>query len=131
MSLMLKQKYLPVAVLFFGLAYGLGDGVSRAEDAPSAVGNIQSLSLAVSPLIPRAAQGEHNILVASIESPGLTNATLTLSASNWPQPINQTIASLPKGKHPVEIEVAPLTGPTPITVRVESGGVGRDFGPFT
>ena len=131
MSLMLEQKYLPVAALFLGLTYGLNVDVSRAEDASSAAGTIQSLSLAVSPLVPRAAQGERNVLVASIESPGLTNATLTLSASSWPQPIKQTIPSLPKGKHPVEIEVAPLTGPTPVIVRVESSGLGRDFGPFT
>src|ERR1035441_141989 len=72
--LMLKQKYLLVAILCFGVAYGLGVGVSRAEGVPLAVANIQSLSVAVSPLILRAAQGEHNTLVVSIDSTGLTNA---------------------------------------------------------
>ena len=131
MSLMLKQKYLPVALLVFGLACRFGVGVSGAENTPSAVSNIQSLSLAVSPLIPKVAQGERNILVVSIESSGLTNAALTLSAPSWPQPIKQAIPSLPKGKQPVEIEVAGLTGPTPVTVRVESAGLSREFGPFT
>ncbi len=131
MGLMLKQKYLPVGLLVFVLACGFGLGVSGAENTPSAAGNIQSLSLTVSPLIPRVAQGEHNILVASIDSTGLTEATLTLSAPTWPQPIKQTIPSLPQGKHPVEIEVAPLTGTTPVTVRVESAGLSREFGPFT
>ena len=129
MSLMLKQKSLPVGLLLFGLA--LGVGVSRAENSPSAAGNIQSLSLAVSPLVPRAAQGEHNILVVSIDSTGLTNATLTLTSPNWPQSLKQTVPSLPKGKHHVEVEVAPLTGPTPVTVRIESAGLNREFGPFT
>ena len=131
MSLMLKQKYLPVALLVFGLACRFGVGVSGAENTQSAVSNIQSLSLAVSPLIPKVAQGERNILVVSIESSGLTNAALTLSAPSWPQPIKQAIPSLPKGKQPVEIEVAGLTGPTPVTVRVESAGLSREFGPFT
>jgi hypothetical protein len=128
---MLKQKYSFVVQLTFGLALSLGVGGSRAENAPPAAGDVQSLSLVVSPLIPRAAGGEHNILVASIDSTGLTNATLTLSAPGWPQSIKQTIPSLPKGKHPVEIEVPPLTGPTPVTVRVESAGLSRQFGPVT
>ena len=131
MGLMLKQKYLPVVLLVFGLACRFGVGVSGAENAPVGVGDIQSLSLAVSPLIPRVAQGEHNIMVASIDSTGLKNVTLTLASPKWPQPIKQAIPSLPKGKHPVEIEVAPLTGPTPVTVRVESAGLSREFGPFT
>jgi hypothetical protein len=125
------QENLLVALLFLGLAYGSGVDVSRAENAPPAPGNIQSLSLAASPLIPRAAQGERNILVASIDSAGLTNTTLTLASPNWPQPITQTIPSLPKGKQTVEIEIVPLTGPAPVTVRVESHGSSRDFGPFT
>jgi hypothetical protein len=128
---MLKQTYLPVALLIFGLAYGLGAGVSRAEGVPLAVANIKSLSLAVSPLVPRAAQGEHNILVVSIESTGLTNAILTLASPSWPQPVKQALPSLPKGKQPVEIEVAPLTSPTSVTVSVELDGRSREFGTFT
>ena len=46
MSRMRKQKNLPVALLLFGLTYGLSAAVSRAESAPSAAGNIQGLSLA-------------------------------------------------------------------------------------
>ncbi len=49
----------------------------------------------------------------------------------WPQPVTQTIASLPRGKKAVEIEIAGLSGPTPIAVRAESAGVNREFGPFT
>jgi hypothetical protein len=127
---MLKMKYLPGALLCFGLACGLVGGMSRAQNASPAVGNIQSLNLAVSPLIPKAAQGERNILVASIDTIGFTNATLILSSPSWPQPIKQTIPSLPKGKHPVETEVAALTSPTSVSVRVESAGESRDFGPF-
>ncbi len=126
---MLKQKYLAGTLLFCGLTCGLGVGVARAEGVPPAA-NIQSLSLGVSPLIPRAAQGEDNILVVSIESTGVANATLTLSSPNWPQPTRQTISSLPKGKQSVEIEVAPLAGPAPVTVSVEADGRSREFGPF-
>jgi len=128
---MLKQKSLPVALLIFGLAHGWSVGVSRAEDAPSTAGNIKSLSLAVSPLIPRAAQGERHTLVAAIDSARPAKVTLTLSAPGWPQPVTKTVPSLAKGKQTVEIEVAPLTRPTPITVRVESDGLSREFGPIT
>jgi hypothetical protein len=125
-----KPKHFPVSLLPF-LILGLAGGISWAEDAPATAGNIQSLSLAVSPLIPKIGQGERNILVASIDSIGLTNATLTLSAPSWPQPIRQAITALPKGKHQVETEVAPLTEPTSVKVTVESDGRSRDFGPFT
>jgi hypothetical protein len=128
---MLKPKYLPAALLIFALAFRLGVGVSRAEGVTLAVANIQALSLAVSPLVPRAAQGEHTTVVVSIDSTGVTNATLILASPNWPQSIKQAVPSLPKGKHAVEVEVAPLTGPTPVTVSVESDGRTREFGSFT
>jgi hypothetical protein len=131
MSPMQTQKYFPVALLVIGLAHGLGIGIARAEGVPPAAGNIQSLSLAVSPLIPKDARGEHNLLVAAIDSAGLTNATLTLASPTWPQPIKHTIRSLSKGKQPVEVEVAPLTGATAVTVSVELDGRSREFGPFT
>ncbi len=126
-----ERKCLPLALLLAGLAYGLNIGVSRAEGVTPAVPNLQSLSLAMSPLVPRTAQGERNILVVSIECTGLTNTTLTLTSPNWPQPIPHPISSLPKGKHSIEIEVAPLTGATPITVLAEADGRSREFGPFT
>jgi len=131
MTLMREHKSLPVILLLFGLAYGAGVGVGRAEGVPLAVANVQSVSLAVSPLIPRAAHGEVNALIASINSTGVTNATLVLSSPNWPQPVKQAIPSLPKGKQTVEVGVAPLAGPTAITVSVESEGRTREFGTFT
>jgi hypothetical protein len=131
MASMNKQRYFPIGLLLFGLTFGLCVGLCRAEDSSPVATSIRSLTLSVSPLICRAAQGERDILVASIDSTGLTNAVLTVASPNWPQPLSQTIRSLPKGKQPVELEVAPLTGPTPVTVRVESGGSSREYGPFT
>ena len=128
---MLKPKYLPAALLIFALAFRLDVGVARAEGVTRAVANIQSLSLAVSPLVPRAAQGEHTTVVVSIDSTGVTNATLILASPNWPQSIKQAVPSLPKGKHAVEVEIAPLTGPTFVTASVESDGRTREFGSFT
>ena len=129
------QKSLPVGLLILGLTLSLGVGVSPAQNASPAAGNIQSLSLGVSPVIPKAAAGEHNTLIVSFDSPGLTNATLTLTSPNWPQAVTQAIPSLHKDKGkqpvPVEIQVAPLTGPTPVAVRVEVAGSSRAFGPFT
>ena len=128
---MRTQKAPLVPHILFTLALGSCVGVAPAQGAQAASATIESLSLAVSPLIPRGAQGERNILVASIDSAGLTDATLSLTSPNWPQPITQTVRSLPKGKQPVEIEVVPLAGPTPVTVRVGFGGSNQEFGPFT
>ena len=131
MVCMHARKHLSVALPFIGLAYSLSLGVAGADGVSTAVGNIQSLILGVSPVIPRAAETEHDILVVSIDSAGLTNATLTLTSASWPQPVSKTIDSLRKGDRSVEIEVAPLAGPIPVTVRVESAGQSREFGPFT
>ena len=131
MAIMNKQKYFPIGLFLLGLTVGLDFGIGRAENGALGPGNIRSLTLAISPLIPNRAEGERHILVASIDSSGLTNAVLTVGSPTWPQPITQTVGSLPKGKQPVEIEVAPLNGPTPVTVRVESGGSSHEFGPFT
>jgi Glycosyl hydrolases family 38 N-terminal domain/Glycosyl hydrolases family 38 C-terminal domain len=126
---MQKQKYLLLAVAVFGLTLNLCLGA--AEGAAGSAPAINGLTLAVSPLVPRTAQGERQILVASVDSAGLTKATLTLTSPGWPQPVSRIIASLAKGKQPVEFDVARLAGPTAITVRVESGGTSREFGPFT
>jgi len=126
-----KQKYLPVGLFLLGLTVGPDLGIGRAENGTLGPGSIRSLTLAISPLIPNRAEGERHILVASIDSSGLTNAVLTVSSPTWPQSLTQKVDSLPKGKQPVEIEVAPLNGPTPVTMRVESGGSSREFGPYT
>lgn len=128
---MQKPKSPPASVLLLGLAFTLFPGLLQAQNTAAAPANIQALTLAVSPLIPRTAQGERNLLVATVKSTGLTNATLTLTSPNWARPIRQTGLSLAKGKQPVEIEVAPLTGPTPVTARVEAGESSREFGPLT
>src|SRR5664279_2712038 len=67
-AVMHKHKHFPFGLLF--LILGLAGNVSQAENVAATAGNIPSLSLAVSPLIPKAAKGEHNVLVASIDSIG-------------------------------------------------------------
>jgi alpha-mannosidase len=131
MNLMHTQKSPLIPLLLFALAFASCVGITAAQGSQPGSAAIESLGLTVSPLMPKAAQGARNILIASIDSAGLANATLTLTSPSWPQPVTQTIPSLPKGKQPVEFEVAALTGPTPVRVRVESAGLSREFGPFT
>jgi Glycosyl hydrolases family 38 N-terminal domain/Glycosyl hydrolases family 38 C-terminal domain len=128
---MLTPNHLPAAPLLLALALGLLSSASRGDGAPPSASTIESVSLAVSPLIPRAAEGEHNTLIASVDSMGLTNATLIVASANWPIPVKRPLASLAKGKQAVEIEVPRLKGPTTVNVRLETGALRREFGPFT
>ncbi len=131
MGFMHTPEHLPFVPLFFGLAFGLCTGTAATQSASPADDNIHFLSLGVSPVIPRAAPADHDVLVVSIDSAGLTNATFTLTSASWPQPMRKTIDWLRKGPRGVEFEVAPLAGPIPVTVRVESAGHSCEFGPFT
>ena len=125
------EHYLPSAPLLLALAVGLVSSPCDARGAPLSASTLGDVSLAVSPLIPRGAAGEHNILVASVESGGLTNATLILGSHDWPEPVRVPVPALSKGKQAVEAEVPALVAPTSVSVRIECGGLSREFGPFT
>ncbi len=118
-----------IFLLGFLIAAG---GSSRAQvPSDSAKAGIQSVSLAVSPLMPKTTDGERNVLIVSIDSAGLANATVRLNSTMWPEPKTKTVATLVPGKQTVDFEVPFLTAATPITVRVEAPTEQRDFGPFT
>ena len=90
-----------------------------------------TVSLAVSPLVPKTADGERNLLVVAIDSAGLSNATVRLTSTTWPTPQTRTLTTLAPGRQTVEFEVPLLTTATPVTVRLETAAEQRDFGPFT
>ena len=119
-----------VALLcFLSAATGGARAQAPGEPAQAAIG---SVNLAVSPLVPKTAEGERNVLAATIESTGLiTNATVRLTSQAWPEPRTKTVAVLAPGKQTVDLEVPLLTAATPVTVRLETPAEQRDFGPFT
>ena len=92
---------------------------------------IESLRLAVSPLVLKTAEGERNLLVASIDSAGLSNVTVRLTSPAWPEARIKTVAAIESGKQSLDLEVPPFTAATPVTVRIETPAEQRDFGPFT
>ena len=65
------------------------------------------VSLAVSPLVPKTADGARNLVIVAIDSAGLSNATVRLTSTAWPTPQTKTLTTLAPGKQTVEFE-APL-----------------------
>ena len=92
---------------------------------------IQSVDATASPLVVRSAAGDRTAVVVTIDSGGLSNATVRLTSPAWPEPQTKTVASLPKGKQTVSLGIPPLTAATPVTVRLETAAERKDFGPFT
>ncbi len=117
--------------LFISLALGALACFGAEPAKEPAKPGIRSVTLAVSPLVPKGADGERNILIVSIDSAGLANATVRLTSAAWPDAQSKTVAKLPKGKQTVAVEVPRLTAASPVTVRIEAANTRQDFGPFT
>lgn len=118
-----------LAALLCFLISSAGGVLAQAPSEPAKAG-IKSVSLTVSPLIPKTMDGERNLLVATIDSAGLSNVTVRLTSRVWPEPNTQTIAELTSGRQAVDFAVPPLTTVTSVSVRIESTTGRRDFGPF-
>ena len=79
-----------LAALFCFLIVSAGSVRAQAPSEP-AKATIESVRLEVSPLVPKTAEGERNLLVASIDSAGLSNVTVRLTSPAWPakrQPVD-------------------------------------------
>ena len=92
---------------------------------------IETASLAMSPVVLKTAVGERNVLIVSIDSAGLSNATVRLTSKAWPEARTRTIAALAPGRHTVDFEVPLLTEAAQMTVFLETSATQRNFGPFT
>lgn len=118
-------------VVLFCYFFAFAGSAHAQSPAGSAKASVESVSLAVSPLVTKTADGERNLLLATIESTGLSNLTVRLISAAWAEPETRTIAQLASGKENVDFTVPPLTAATAVTVRIESPAGQRDFGPFT
>lgn len=129
-----RRGTLPLALtlLVAGLASSPDRSLLRAAEGGAATNlGVKSVELRVSPMVPKTAQGERQVLRVVIESAGLANATVQLTSAAWPAGASTTVRSLRRGRQTVELEVPPLTGPTAVAVSLASAGVTREFGPFT
>ena len=115
------------------LGFLIAAPVGILAQAPSEPANvaIPSVTLAVSPLVPKSSDGEQNVLTVTIDSVGLTNVTLRLVSQAWPEPKTRTLPSLAPGKQTVDLEVPLLGAATSVAVRLETPSLQREFGPFT
>jgi len=80
--------------------------------------------------MPKTPEGELNVLVAGLDTAGLSNVTLRLSSKAWKEAVIQTIASLPEGKQTVDIIVPQVTNAIEVAVRLETASGRQDHGPF-
>ena len=106
---------------------------SICAQAPSApvMAAVRTLSLAASPLVPKTAEGERNVLIVTIDSAGLSNVTVRLTSQAWPQPWARTLPALAPGKQTVDFEVPLLSVATSVAVQLQTPNEQREFGPFT
>lgn len=115
------------------LCFLIAASESTRAEAPNerAATSAPLVSVAVSPLVPKTADGERNVVIVAIDSAGFSNATVRLTSNAWPTPKTRMLTTLAPGKQTVDFEVPLLTTATPVTVRLETAAAQRDFGPFT
>ncbi len=124
------RNFHALVLLLFGLIAG-GSGAHGQQPSEQVKAAIESVSLAVSPLVAKTAEGERNRLLVAIDSTGLTDVTVRLTSDRWPNPMNKPLAALAPGKQTVEFTVPAFAAATPVTVRLATPTEERDFGPFT
>jgi hypothetical protein len=107
-----------------------GSAEAATRNSSEAVGTIRSAQVFVSPVIPKSDQDERNVVVVSLDSSGLSDVTMRVSGTAWPEAQTKTLANLAAGKQNVELLVAPLKAAAPVTLEIEAGGVKKSFGPF-
>jgi alpha-mannosidase len=100
-----------------------------AEPAPKKL--VRSATATTSPLVLKTGQGEQYFATVTIDSGGLTEATLKLQAAGWNEAPTKTLSRLNRGHQTVDLEVPPLLQPVAVTVRIEKGQASQEFGPFT
>jgi len=108
-----------------------GGGVGAQTSSDSGVAGIREVDLATSPLVPKTADGELNVLVVSIDSAGLSDATVRLSSEAWSEAVTKSSTNLAKGRQSVHFRVPPLAAATQITVSIQASASQAEFGPFT
>ncbi|MEI2726159.1 MAG: hypothetical protein V9H26_22385 [Verrucomicrobiota bacterium] len=122
-----------LCVILRGLCFlAAASEITRGETpGAQAATALPTVSLAVSPLVPRGTGGGSNGLLVVLDSAGLTNVTLRLASPAWQDPVTKTLASIAPGKQTVDLEVPLLTAATPVTVRIATSAAQWNFGPFT
>ena len=118
-------------LLLLGFLIAASGSIRAQAPSEPTTAAVASVSLAVSPLLPKTAEGERNVLIATIDSAGLSNVTVRVTSQAWPAPKTKTLARLVPGKQTVDFEVPLLSAATSVAVRLETSAEQREFGPFT
>ncbi|NOS70849.1 MAG: glycosyl hydrolase family 38 [Verrucomicrobia bacterium] len=127
-SVSTKSGFSCVALLGICFLFISNEGMCTETDPRASA---QVVSVSVSPLVPKGADGQHNVVIVTIDSAGISNATVRLTSTAWPTPGSKTLTMFAPGKQTVDFEMPVLTAATPVTVRIKTPGEQQDFGPFT
>ena len=95
----MRFKWPAMAAMVF---VGVGGSWSRLTAAEA---GIKSAVLKPTPLIARATEGEQQVVLVEIDSPGLKDAVIRLTDRDWTGPVDLRIGELAKGKQVLRLQV--------------------------
>jgi alpha-mannosidase len=102
---------------------------AAAPDSPELA--VQSVNVVASPLVPKGQDASSTVLLVSIDSKGLTNATVGVNSLAWPAPKIQEALHFRAGHQTVTFEVPRIENAISVSVQIGADGAERKFGPFT
>src|SRR5512139_3495043 len=95
----MRPKWSAVAAMVFIGVGGSGSRLTAAEPG------IKSAVLKPTPLIARTPEGERQVVLVEIDSPGLNDAVIRLTDRDWSGPVELRIGELAKGKQAFRLQV--------------------------
>ena len=95
--------------------------------ASQMTGKVLSAEFQVMPLIVKAAEGKHQILVANINSGGLEDVTCRVTSAAWPEAITVRKDRIPPGKHRFEVQIPVLERDTTMDVTLGSSTDRKEY----
>ncbi|MBN2508394.1 MAG: glycosyl hydrolase family 38 [Verrucomicrobia bacterium] len=110
-----------------GVAGPIAAALALAALSGEGAVRVQSATFECAPKILRTDRGERWVVTAHLDSPGLSNVTVTASAASWGQTQPQPKGSLAPGKTTLEFEIPPLQAGEPLRIRLHADAGTQDF----
>ncbi len=111
--------------LLLALSVSLLTPAQTASQAAAA--GTPSVRLKATPLVARTAEGERQVILAEVDSDGISDAVFRLAKADWPRPVEIRTGEIAKGKQYVKLPVPVTVSEGDVHAALERAGVRQDL----
>ena len=126
-SMIKQRRVVSLALSPIFAAWLVAGALPLAAVAGEAAGPIESATFACVPKVLRTAEGPRWVVMAQLDSAGLSNAVVTAAAGSWGQGQPQPKGKVAAGKAELEFEIPPLRAGEPLRVEIRCEAGAQSF----